>query len=93
MAKKMRQPQEMLEAAETAQALDFISEKENGFDEEVSQGGTNVSGGQKQRLSIARALVKKSKIYIFDDSFSALVSKQIKPSEMLLKRRSETAPS
>ncbi|MFR4018534.1 MAG: ABC transporter ATP-binding protein, partial [Clostridia bacterium] len=54
---------EMLEAAETAQAMDFIREKEHGLDEEVAQGGTNVSGGQKQRLSIARALVKKPKIY------------------------------
>ena len=63
---------EMTDAAETAQAMEFINEKENGFDEEVSQGGTNVSGGQKQRLSIARALVKKPKVYIFDDSFSAL---------------------
>ena len=51
---------EMVEAAETAQAMEFIQTKENGLDEEVSQGGTNVSGGQKQRLSIARALVKKS---------------------------------
>lgn len=64
--------EEMTEAAETAQALDFINEKEHGFDEEVAQGGVNVSGGQKQRLSIARALVKKPNIYIFDDSFSAL---------------------
>lgn len=63
---------DMAEAAETAQAMGFIKEKEQGFDEEVSQGGTNVSGGQKQRLSIARALVKKPDIYIFDDSFSAL---------------------
>lgn len=63
---------EMTDAAETAQAMEFINEKEYGFDEEVSQGGTNVSGGQKQRLSIARALVKKPKVYIFDDSFSAL---------------------
>lgn len=64
--------EEMTEAAETAQAMEFIKEKEAGFDEEVAQGGVNVSGGQKQRLSIARALVKKPKIYIFDDSFSAL---------------------
>ena len=63
---------ELLEAAETAQAIDFIREKENGLEEEVAQGGTNVSGGQKQRLSIARALVKKPRVYIFDDSFSAL---------------------
>ncbi len=64
--------EEMTEAAQTAQAMEFIGEKEHGFEEEVSQGGTNVSGGQKQRLSIARALVKKPEIYIFDDSFSAL---------------------
>jgi ATP-binding cassette, subfamily B, multidrug efflux pump len=59
-------------AAEVAQAVDFISEMPDGFDSEVAQGGTNVSGGQKQRLSIARALVRKPEIYIFDDSFSAL---------------------
>lgn len=58
--------------AEVAQAEDFIMEKEEGFDAPVAQGGTNVSGGQKQRLSIARALAKKAPIYIFDDSFSAL---------------------
>lgn len=59
-------------AAEIAQAADFINEKEEGFKTDISQGGTNVSGGQKQRLSIARALVKKPEIFIFDDSFSAL---------------------
>jgi ATP-binding cassette subfamily B protein len=59
-------------AAEIAQAMEFISEKPEGFNAEISQGGTNVSGGQKQRLSIARALVKQPQIYIFDDSFSAL---------------------
>jgi len=59
-------------AAEIAQAIGFINEKPEGFRTEISQGGTNVSGGQKQRLSIARALVKKPQIYIFDDSFSAL---------------------
>lgn len=64
--------EEMQEAAEIAQAMDFILDKPNGFEEEVAQGGTTVSGGQKQRLSIARALIKKSPIYIFDDSFSAL---------------------
>lgn len=64
--------EEIEEAAQTAQAMEFINDKEDGFDEEVSQGGTNVSGGQKQRLSIARALVKNAKIYLFDDSFSAL---------------------
>jgi ATP-binding cassette subfamily B multidrug efflux pump len=60
------------EAADIAQASEFIFEKPEGFEAEISQGGANVSGGQKQRLSIARALVKKAPIYIFDDSFSAL---------------------
>ncbi len=64
--------EEMMAALETAQATAFIAEKAKGLDEEIAQGGTNVSGGQKQRLSIARALVKKPNIYIFDDSFSAL---------------------
>jgi ATP-binding cassette subfamily B multidrug efflux pump len=60
------------EAADIAQASEFIYEKPEVFEAEISQGGANVSGGQKQRLSIARALVKKAPIYIFDDSFSAL---------------------
>jgi ATP-binding cassette subfamily B protein len=60
------------EAADIAQASEFIFSKEEGLAGEISQGGANVSGGQKQRLSIARALVKKPPIYIFDDSFSAL---------------------
>ena len=64
--------QTLQESAEVAQATEFISALENGFDTEISQGGTNVSGGQRQRLSIARALVKKAPIYIFDDTFSAL---------------------
>lgn len=59
-------------AADTAQASDFIEEKEEGFDSFISQGGSNVSGGQKQRLSIARAIVKDPAIMVFDDSFSAL---------------------
>lgn len=59
-------------AAGIAQALDFIDAKPAGIAEHIAQGGTNVSGGQKQRLSIARAVVKKPEIYIFDDSFSAL---------------------
>ena len=63
---------DIIEAAKTAQAYDFIMEKEDGFDSMIAQGGANVSGGQKQRLSIARALVRKAEIYIFDDSFSAL---------------------
>jgi ATP-binding cassette subfamily B protein len=60
------------EAAKTAQALDFINKFEHGFDNDIAQGGANVSGGQKQRLSIARAIAKNPEIYIFDDSFSAL---------------------
>ena len=63
---------EVAKAAQIAQAIDFINEKEEGFDSLISQGGGNVSGGQKQRLSIARAVIKNPKIYIFDDSFSAL---------------------
>lgn len=59
-------------AARVAQAMDFISEKTDRFESEIAQGGTNVSGGQKQRLSIARALAKNPEIFIFDDSFSAL---------------------
>jgi ATP-binding cassette subfamily B protein len=63
---------DLIKASEIAQAMEFISANREGFDTEISQDGTNVSGGQKQRLSIARALVKKPEIYIFDDSFSAL---------------------
>jgi len=64
--------EEIAKVAEIAQALDFITEKEETYDFEISQGGTNVSGGQRQRLSIARALAKEPEILIFDDSFSAL---------------------
>ncbi|MBV4422306.1 MAG: ABC transporter ATP-binding protein/permease [Clostridium tyrobutyricum] len=64
--------EDMERAIKIAQAEEFINEKPDRLESEISQGGSNVSGGQKQRLSIARALVKKAKIYIFDDSFSAL---------------------
>ncbi|WP_342042231.1 ABC transporter ATP-binding protein [Bacillus sp. OTU2372] len=64
--------EEVHHAADIAQANEFISSMPEGFDSIIAQGGTNVSGGQKQRLSIARALVRKPEIYIFDDSFSAL---------------------
>ena len=64
--------EEMLTAAKISQSLDFIESKEKGFNSPISQGGSNVSGGQKQRLSIARAIAKNPEIYIFDDSFSAL---------------------
>ncbi|WP_405104979.1 ABC transporter ATP-binding protein [Paenibacillus sp. FSL K6-1217] len=64
--------EEILHAARVAQAYDFVSAMKEGFDSNISQGGGNVSGGQKQRLSIARALVRKPEVYLFDDSFSAL---------------------
>ena len=63
---------EMKEAAEIAQATEFIEEKHKKYESPIAQGGSNVSGGQKQRLSIARAIAKDPEIYIFDDSFSAL---------------------
>ena len=62
----------MVEAAEIAQATEFINEKENKYQDPIAQGGGNVSGGQKQRLSIARAIAKDPEIFVFDDSFSAL---------------------
>ena len=65
-------PNNLEEAATIAQAHDFILEMEDGYEHNIAQGGTNVSGGQRQRLSIARALAKKPPIFIFDDSFSAL---------------------
>ncbi|MFD3259245.1 ABC transporter ATP-binding protein [Paenibacillus lentus] len=64
--------EEVMHAAQIAQAADFISKMEEGYNSPIAQGGSNVSGGQKQRLSIARALVRQAEIYIFDDSFSAL---------------------
>jgi ATP-binding cassette subfamily B protein len=71
-ADKDASSERLKEAADIAQASEFIFTKEEGLDAEIAQGGSNVSGGQKQRLAIARALVKKPPIYIFDDSFSAL---------------------
>ena len=64
--------EEMKRVAQISQSLEFIDKKEDGFDSPISQSGTNVSGGQKQRLAIARAIAKNPEIYIFDDSFSAL---------------------
>ncbi len=71
-AKEDASDMDLEEAALIAQAMEIVKEKENGFKADISQGGSNVSGGQKQRLSIARALIKKPEIYIFDDSFSAI---------------------
>jgi ATP-binding cassette subfamily B protein len=70
--KKDATEEEVESAADVAQAMEFISDKPERFDSQIAQGGTNVSGGQKQRLSIARAIAKKPEIFIFDDSFSAL---------------------
>lgn len=64
--------EKMIEAAEIAQATEFIDSKPEGYESPIAQGGSNVSGGQKQRLSIARAIAKDPKIFLFDDSFSAL---------------------
>lgn len=70
--KKDADVNEVLAALDCAQATEFVSELPNGVESSIAQGGSNVSGGQKQRLAIARALVKKAPVYIFDDSFSAL---------------------
>jgi len=71
-AREEASEEEILTAAEIAQASEFIFSRPEGLEAEIAQGGINVSGGQKQRLAIARALVKRAPIYIFDDSFSAL---------------------
>jgi ATP-binding cassette subfamily B multidrug efflux pump len=83
--------EEVRHAAETAQAAEFIDEMPDGYDSIISQGGVNVSGGQKQRLSIARALVKRPEIYLFDDSFSALDFKTDARLRAALKRETRDA--
>ena len=89
--KKNAETGEVEYSAKVAQAYDFISRKPKKFEEQISEGGSNVSGGQKQRLSIARAIVRKPEIYIFDDSFSAL---DFKTDAILRKRlKSETKDS
>ncbi len=89
--KKNAETGEVEYSAKVAQAYDFISRKPRKFEEQISEGGSNVSGGQKQRLSIARAIVRKPEIYIFDDSFSAL---DFKTDAILRKRlKSETKDS
>jgi ATP-binding cassette subfamily B protein len=89
--KKHASEEDMKNAAKTAQALDFILDKPDKFDESIAEGGGNVSGGQKQRLSIARALIKKPDIYIFDDTFSALDFKTDAALRKALKRETENA--
>ena len=83
--------EEVKRASDTAQVTEFIVNMKDGFDSVIAQGGTNVSGGQKQRLSIARALVRKPEIYVFDDTFSALDFKTDAKLRAALKR--ETAGS
>ena len=72
MSRPEASDEEMHHAARVAQASDFISKRENGYLDEIAEDGTNISGGQKQRLSIARVIIKKPSLYIYDDSFSAL---------------------
>lgn len=83
--------EEIVHAAKVAQAEDFIGKMDAGYDSVISQGGANISGGQKQRLSIARALVRKPDIYIFDDSFSALDYKTDAKLRAALKSETEAA--
>lgn len=78
--------EEVKKACSIAQATNFIARFKDGYEHEISQGGTNVSGGQRQRLSIARAIVKKPEIFIFDDSFSALDYKTDKKLRKALKK-------
>jgi len=70
--KQKKTDEEIKKVIEVAQGKEFVEKMENGYDSHVASGGTNVSGGQKQRLSIARAIARDPEIYIFDDSFSAL---------------------
>lgn len=79
------------EAVKIAQSYDFVMKKEGGFEAPISQGGTNCSGGQRQRLAIARAIVRKPEIYVFDDSFSALDFKTDKSLRQALSKETEDA--
>ncbi len=83
--------EEMKEAAEIAQAVEFIDAKPDGYHSHIAQGGSNVSGGQKQRLSIARAIAKRPEVFIFDDSFSALDFKTDVTLRKALKKRTENS--
>ena len=83
--------EEMVEAAEIAQATEFIDQKPDGYKSPIAQGGSNVSGGQKQRLSIARAIAKHPEVFIFDDSFSALDFKTDVTLRKALKKRTKNS--
>lgn len=83
--------EEMKEAAKIAQAAEFIDAKPDGYRSHIAQGGSNVSGGQKQRLSIARAIAKRPEVFIFDDSFSALDFKTDVTLRKALKKRTENS--
>jgi ATP-binding cassette subfamily B protein len=89
--KKNATKEDLEKSAKIAQALDFILDKPDKFNETIAEGGGNVSGGQKQRLSIARALVKKPDIYIFDDTFSALDFKTDASLRKALKKETNNA--
>ena len=83
--------QEMIEAAQVAQAEEFIETKKHRYESHIAQGGANVSGGQKQRLSIARAIAKHPQVFLFDDSFSALDYKTDAVLRQALKEHTENA--
>lgn len=91
--KKKPLPEEIKSAVRTAQGSEFVENMEHQYEAEIAQGGTNVSGGQKQRLAIARAVCRKPEIYIFDDSFSALDYKTDRVLRSALKKESKGATS
>ena len=91
--KKKPLPDEIKSAVRTAQGSEFVENMEHQYEAEITQGGTNVSGGQKQRLAIARAVCRKPEIYIFDDSFSALDYKTDRVLRTALKKESQGATS
>jgi ATP-binding cassette subfamily B protein len=91
--KKKPLPEEIKSAVRTAQGSEFVENMEHQYEAEIAQGGTNVSGGQKQRLAIARAVCRKPEIYIFDDSFSALDYKTDRVLRSALKKESQRATS
>jgi ATP-binding cassette subfamily B protein len=84
---------DVIRAARVAQAAEFVENMEGGYDAHIAQGGTNVSGGQKQRLAIARAVCRKPEIYIFDDTFSALDYRTDRELRTALRRETEGATS